>query len=929
MTLPYKAKSLQDILRQRSQSSFIGREAQIALFRQNMERAPELRDYFIFNVWGQGGVGKSTLLRQFRNLAEEMEFATALTSDVETSVTEIMGRVADQFEQQGHKLSAFSERYKVYRQKKQELETDPEAPKGFSAFVGKAIAKASLNVVKQVPVSGAITAFLDEDAISNQASDWATYVAKKLTNKDEVRLVQEPIEVLTPLFLEDLCKLANQKHLLLIFDVYERTSNYLEHWFSEVLEERYGDLPANLMLAIAGRNELDKNRWADWEVAIARLSLSPFTEEEATQFLTRKGITNPQMIDVILRLSGCLPLLVTTLAVSTPNDPAQIGDPSGTAVERFLKWVDDPKRRQLALDAALPRSLNRDIIAVLHGEENADELFSWLRTMPFVEERSDGWVYHDIARTQMLRYKHRTSPKNWAEMQGKLADYYDQQRKELKIAENLQWQDAAWQIYALSVAYHRLCQWPQRYLSSISVDEALSITKNEKNARLLAEIALQAGQDAEGSELEEWGRRFVSVFKAYDEERYDEVVASLTDFLIKHPGIALSWKSLFLGARGFIHRLMKRNQDSIRDLNQAVELDPNNAKVVANRGFSYHSSGQYEQALKDFSSAAELDQNSAWVLNGRGLTYLAIKRYEEAIQDFDRAIEIDPQYKYAFFNRGRIHRLMNQHENALKDFSKAIELDPKYLGAITNRGALYHLMERYNDALTDYNQAVELEPNNPFPVACRGEVHESMQLYIKALQDYDRAVELEPQYKFTITTRGRLHKQLGHYEDALRNFNQAIELDPKFDWAITNRGELLLTLKRYKEAIADFDRVNEINLNDWCLYLRALTYQACNKLENAQADFDRALQLAQQKYDENPERWHNTFNLALYHLAAGTLKQSWHFYRDALNRGATVSSIRSAICDLEDFLQVFPKHEWAGKAKADLEKKGHGKEVGS
>jgi hypothetical protein len=58
-----KNKSLQSILKHRSQATFVGREAYLALFRQTLARSPELRDYFIFNIWGQGGVGKSTLLR--------------------------------------------------------------------------------------------------------------------------------------------------------------------------------------------------------------------------------------------------------------------------------------------------------------------------------------------------------------------------------------------------------------------------------------------------------------------------------------------------------------------------------------------------------------------------------------------------------------------------------------------------------------------------------------------------------------------------------------------------------------------------------------------------------------------------------------------------------------------------------------------------
>ncbi|UBF27115.1 ATP-binding protein [Kovacikia minuta CCNUW1] len=158
MTLPKKSKSLQDILRQRSQATFVGREAQIELFRGEMGRTPELRDYFIFNVWGQGSVGKSTLMRQFRKLAEEAQFATALTSD-ETSVPEIMGHLAEQLEQQGHKLERFAERYKVYRQKKQELEADPDAPQGFSAFMSRQLPRPVWEPSSKFPVAEPLLPF--------------------------------------------------------------------------------------------------------------------------------------------------------------------------------------------------------------------------------------------------------------------------------------------------------------------------------------------------------------------------------------------------------------------------------------------------------------------------------------------------------------------------------------------------------------------------------------------------------------------------------------------------------------------------------------------------------------------------------------------------------------------------------------------------
>ncbi|MGV0027264.1 hypothetical protein [Phormidesmis priestleyi] len=378
MSLPNLPRSRQAILKQQQQSVFIGREEQVTAFRSNLTLPPETW-CFLFNVYGQGGVGKTTLLRRFRQITEDTHCLTASVSDSEMSLPEVMGRLAEQLEQRGHKLSHFRDRYKVYRQKKQELEADPELPQGFSTFVGRSLAKAGLGLAKQVPGSGAITPFVDEEAIATQASQWASYVAKKVGNKDEVRLVQEPVEVLTPLFLQDLNKVSEKTNLVLFFDTYERTSEFLDSWFREILEDRYGDLPMNVVFVVAGRDELDKDAWADYESAIARFPLKPFTDDEIIQFLARKGIADPQVVKVIRRLSGGLPLLVATLAAESPSRPDQIGDPSGTAVERFLKWVDDPNRRQVALNMALTLSFNRDVLAALQGVDQADELFDWLK----------------------------------------------------------------------------------------------------------------------------------------------------------------------------------------------------------------------------------------------------------------------------------------------------------------------------------------------------------------------------------------------------------------------------------------------------------------------------------------------------------------------------------------------------------------------
>ena len=67
-------KSLQDILKCRQQEEFVGREEQLSFFHRNLRwEVDDPRRRFVINVSGQGGMGKTWLLRRFRKVAEEAE----------------------------------------------------------------------------------------------------------------------------------------------------------------------------------------------------------------------------------------------------------------------------------------------------------------------------------------------------------------------------------------------------------------------------------------------------------------------------------------------------------------------------------------------------------------------------------------------------------------------------------------------------------------------------------------------------------------------------------------------------------------------------------------------------------------------------------------------------------------------------------------
>ena len=554
--------TLQDIIRKRQQSEFVGRGDFIRAFHDNLNLRPDdERRWHICAVSGQGGVGKTSLLQQFRKIADEAGTATASVDEFDDDILKVIATFAEQLiHATGLKASKLLDRYRDYREHRRELELDPEVPQGFPAYLGKTLVKTGIKLGRRIPAAGAVFDLIDEEAVASQAADWTAYVARKLSNRDDVQLMHEPVEVLSPLFVSDICKVAQKSPVLLIFDTYERTSDFLDPWLRDVLDGSYGNLPLNLTLVIAGRDELERNQWVPYSGIMSRHVLDPFTETEARDYLTQKGVTDERTVTTILKLTGGLPLLVATLASESPEDPGAVGEPSGTAVERFLKWVPDPTLRDAAVDVALCRSFNRDVVEVLVGEERAATVFAWLQRMPFAVEKADAWYYHQVVRSAMLRHRKRQSPQNWSALHTRMAEYY-RERAVAAEGERESHPDG-WEAAALDRVYHHLCATGE--LSAAVNGFADSLGRRPRFARRWAETVEQAGAESDRIAVEEWGAQMVTALKARNKQHKD--FAEFVTGLLAFSELNSVFKPVLYRMRGRSYRLADMFPEALEDL---------------------------------------------------------------------------------------------------------------------------------------------------------------------------------------------------------------------------------------------------------------------------------------------------------------------------------------------------------------------------
>ena len=211
-----------------------GREAWLALFRDNLSLpANHVRRKFLFAVHGDGGVGKTFLIRKMDKLSVECGWLTAVTDETAYDVLEVMASISRQLNGQGARLKRFEQQFARYRKRQHELEAGAPAGDDTASLVTQTVVRMGVGAARSLPGGGAVTEFIDARAAAESTDRLRVAVTKKLRSRDDVKLLLSPIEELTPALVEGLRHL--DKPVALFFDTYEQTSSFLDRSMRDIL----------------------------------------------------------------------------------------------------------------------------------------------------------------------------------------------------------------------------------------------------------------------------------------------------------------------------------------------------------------------------------------------------------------------------------------------------------------------------------------------------------------------------------------------------------------------------------------------------------------------------------------------------------------------------------------------------------------------
>ena len=193
---------------------------------------------------------------------------------------------------------------------------------------------------------------------------------------------------------------SDTRHVLFI-DTYE-TLAPLDSWLTEAFLPQ---LPENELVVLAGREPPSLAWRADpgWQALIRAIPLRNLNPNESKELLIRKGVPSEHH-DQILGFTHGHPLALSLVAdvLAQGEDegfrPEAEPDVVRMLLERLVRRMPSPTHRRALEACAVANFVTEGLLAELIDEDDAHEMFEWLRGLSFIESGPLGIFPNDVAR---------------------------------------------------------------------------------------------------------------------------------------------------------------------------------------------------------------------------------------------------------------------------------------------------------------------------------------------------------------------------------------------------------------------------------------------------------------------------------------------------------------------------------------------------
>jgi tetratricopeptide (TPR) repeat protein len=848
----------------------------------------------LFNVWGVGGVGKSTFLRKVVESHPDAGMAIAsfgLTEKIDTPI-ELMQTLYTLLRQP---LDWEPEYESLYRQYSETLVLLKTQPVSGQATVDKeavqGLIKGATDVFGKVPgvPKEAVDAVGGLLAIADKTKQLLQQHQATKKNLELQKLMQDPLARLTAAFVEALK--SQNRPILLLLDTYEKVSSEVDSWLCRSLLGNHADLrDYPVRWVVVGRNALSKTEaWRklqqDLQMVDERL-LMRFDGAQTQAYLNQIGVTEPSRVQQIFQVTKGLPYYLNWIRERQEAGKSIDFSEGNQEIVRLLLQGLNAAQTQVIQIAACCRWFNRGLIQALMEQQQIDfqtavdgqlNCFEWLTQKTFFVERVQRqFRLDDVARDVFHGALWEDDRARFQQVHCQVADYFwkkSNQEVDPDSPPPERYNNPDWREYRIEFLYHLLFTrraksqvqflthllearyFEQDELVKIPV-EAVAAELDDLQQRLLPSVMQQFLLKIRPAVMHGWevleespidyeeNQTKLSLSKA-DIDQAVQVCLNLKQ-IETLTGLA-KFAALFYKSKRCIEdqqlEWLLKAQTQAEQITTNADLEFSSGLFLWRIGHTLVLLEQHEAALVSYDKAIEIkpDDHTAWLFRGGALASLS--QHEAAFISYDKAIEIKPDDHTAWFLRGFTSYDLGQHEAAIASYDKAIEIKPDYYDAWHNRSIVLSELGQHEAAIASYDKAIEIKPDYYDAWHNRGMVLFKLGRYEAAIVSYDKAVKLESNWR-TWCIRGVALYDLGLDEIAIDSYDKALEIKPDFAHLWSVRGVSLCRIGQHEEAIASFDKALKLEPDYYQAWSnRGKVLSILGQHEEAVASYDKAIEI--------------------------------------------------------------------------------------
>ncbi|MCP4592657.1 MAG: tetratricopeptide repeat protein [bacterium] len=258
-----------------------------------------------------------------------------------------------------------------------------------------------------------------------------------------------------------------------------------------------------------------------------------------------------------------------------------------------------------------------------------------------------------------------------------------------------------------------------------------------------------------------------------------------------------------------------------------VKRHPDDAELAMRLGVLQLRSAGFPVAVRRFEQAIRLDPQNARAHDLLARTLLAMGLSEDALRYANRALELDPQLVEAYHTRANILLALDRRDNAELALRKATEVSPDQAQPWLALADFYLAFERDTEAEACFERVLQLDASDP-PAGPEsavaylelGKMRAETGAIAEAEEQFRAALRIIPNNDRALAGLGYVLNAQGHSDQALQLYRQAADANPNSAFAHATLAGALSQRGRRPEEIEALRRAADLNPSNGRFHLR-------------------------------------------------------------------------------------------------------------